>query len=71
MGKLFGIIVTWHFSPKSDHSNERVYYKPVCKILKTFLNEESVSFLQPTTPETWEDFPEPVLDKKIKKGKHK
>ena len=38
-GRSFGKTVTRHFRPRSSHSNERVYCKPINRRLKTLLNE--------------------------------
>ena len=48
---LFSVTVTRQLRPKPHHSNERAYYKPVDRRLKTLLKEGSDSFVQPTTPE--------------------
>ena len=50
-GGPFGIIVTKYSRLKSDHSNEKVYRKPIDRRLKTLLNEGWSSFLQPTNHE--------------------
>ena len=44
----FSGIVTW---PKSGHLNDRVYCKPIDKVLKMLFIEGSGSFLRPTIPE--------------------
>ena len=44
----FGIIVTWHFRPKSGHLNDRVHCKPI-----NLFSERSSRFLWPTVPELW------------------
>lgn len=51
----FGITATWYLT-YSDHSNKRIYRKPIDKRLKTLLNEGSGSFLRPNAPELWKIF---------------
>ena len=55
-GWPFSITVTRFFRPKSDHSNEKVYLKPIDRRLKKLPNEGSDSFLRLTTPELWKFF---------------
>ena len=52
-GWPFSITITKYLRQKSDHSNERVYRKPIDGRLKTLLNKESGSCLQQNTPRLW------------------
>ena len=47
----FGIIVTRHSRPESDHSIDRIYYIIIARKLKMLFNERSGSFLRPTIHE--------------------
>ena len=52
-GWPFTMTVTRYFRPKTDHSNERVYHKPIYRKLKALANEGLGSFLRLFTSELW------------------
>ena len=68
----FSITVTRHFRPKSDHSNERIYCKPIDRETKNTIQGAVAGFLSSPIPELWKILKNKFccfLDKKQKKKK--
>ena len=73
-GRPFSITVTRHFRPKSDHSNERIYCKPIDRETKNTIQGAVAGFLSSPIPEVWKILKNKFccfLDKKKKKKKEK